>query len=55
VSLLTLMSLVFQYHDHCINVYAAIVPNLLDEMILTVDAVDMLFMMPECDGSYINS
>ena len=33
--------------DHCINVYAAIVPNLHDEMILTADAVNRLFMMPE--------
>ena len=29
--------------DHCINVYAAIVPNLHDEMILTADAVDSFF------------
>ena len=36
-------------NDHCINVYAAIVPNLHDEMILTADAVDRLFMMPESD------
>jgi len=35
--------------DHCINVYAAIVPNLHDEMILNADAVDRLFMMPESD------
>ena len=26
--------------DHCINVYAAIVPNLHDEMILKADVVD---------------